>query len=167
MQARNLRSNNDLLNKVDIERVNSNINQDYPLMKGDSMLENTNKKSSNINIVDIIKSMNNYKNKKNKYYNINKILENLYFLIWCYKQIKNKLSNITKDKINLDNIDFKWFERISKQLIDGTYKFTNAKQIGILSKNDKYKKLTITFLRDKIVQKLYQLYYIIYMKKYS
>jgi group II intron reverse transcriptase/maturase len=106
-------------------------------------------------LVDVYKKLNKYKSVDNKFYNINKIIGDPYFLIQCYEIIKTNPGNMTKgsNKETLDQIDFEWFERIAKQLVDGSYQFTPARQTQIPKENGKMRTLTITSPRDKIVQK--------------
>jgi RNA-directed DNA polymerase len=102
------------------------------------------KMSNKAILVDIYKKLNKYKSVDDKFYNINKIIGDPYFLIQCYEIIKTNPGNI-------DHINFEWFERIAKQLVDGSYQFIPAHQTHISKANGKI--LTITSLRDKIVQK--------------
>ena len=77
-------------------------------------------------------------------------------LILAYERIKSKPGNTTpgSDPQTLDGIDLKWFERTSKSLRAGQFKFKPARRKLIPKSSDKKKKrpLTISTPRDKIVQ---------------
>lgn len=106
-------------------------------------------------LVETYKKLNKYKSIEGKFYNLNKIIGDPFFLIACYENIKSKPGNMTKgsDNKTLDRINIKWFERIAKELVNGTYQFTPARLLKIPKAHDKMRILTITSPRDKIVQK--------------
>lgn len=105
--------------------------------------------------VETSKRLKTFMSKDNKYYNINNLLGDPYFLIACYENIKSKSGNMTKgiDNYTLDGINGKWFIETAKKLKSGTYYFNAARLVDIPKIIGKTRTLSITSSRDKIVQK--------------
>lgn len=123
--------------------------------KSDSKDKSTSKITSGNLPVVVYKKLNELKGHDDKFSKINLILGDPYFLIQCYEIIKSKPGNMTagSNKATLDKLNFQWFEKVAKQLVDGTYQFTPARQTDIPKSNGKMRTLTISSPRDKIVQK--------------
>lgn len=96
--------------------------------------------------VEVSRRLKKFQSKDNKYYNINELLGDPYFLIACYENIKSKPGNMTKgiNNYTLDGINGKWFIDNAKKLKDGTYKFTPARLVDIPKANGKTRTLSIT-----------------------
>jgi len=112
--------------------------------------------------VEVSKRLKKYVNKENKYYNINALLGDPYFLIACYEDIKGKPGNMTRGitYYTLDGINGKWFIDAAKKLKDGTYLFSPARLVEIPKPNGspslkggKTRTLNVSSPRDKIIQK--------------
>lgn len=85
-----------------------------------------------------------------------KIISDIDTLILAYELIKSKKSVNTKDNNDetLEKINFKWFQQVSKKLIDGKYKFSAVKRIIISNPTDKFSNKSLSIpIKEKIVQK--------------
>lgn len=152
----NLRSSNDVSND-DMTKEDSDL---WTSMKpsNDKHDKNSRKpvrKTRPVLIVEASKRLKKYVSTDGKYYNINELLGDPYFLIACYEAIKGKPGNMTKgiDNYTLDGINGNWFIKTADKLKDGTYKFNPARLVEIPKSNGKTRTLSITSPRDKIVQK--------------
>lgn len=61
---------------------------------------------------------------------------NIHTLIYAYEQIKSKVGNSTAGITpeTLDDMDLKWFERMSKQQQEGDYVFKDIRRVQIPKK---------------------------------
>jgi len=153
------------------EGVISNDNINNEKMRGDSG-QWTSMKPSNVQpgkkpgrkpvrqsrpdlFVEVSNRLKKYVSKDKKYYNLNELLSDPYFLIACYENIKSKPGNMTQgiDKYTLDGINGDWFIKAAQKLKAGTYNFTPARLVEIPKANGKTRTLSITSPRDKIIQK--------------
>lgn len=90
------------------------------------------------------------------YNGIIRIIANPLFLQGCYNEIKSKPGNMSRgtSKTTLDGINKKWFENISKEIINGKFKFSPARRVMIPKSGKKQlRPLSIANPREKIVQK--------------
>jgi hypothetical protein len=92
-----------------------------------------------------------------KYYNILKEISKPEFLMGCYLLIKNKSGNWTKGVETLDGISKEWFVKLSKSLVNGSFKFSPVRGVFIPKSNGKTRLLGIASPREKIVQKAMEL----------
>ncbi|YP_008475018.1 hypothetical protein, partial (mitochondrion) [Candida oxycetoniae] len=115
------------------------------------------RKTRPVLIVEVSKKLKKYVSKDGKYFNINELIGDPYFLIACYEEIKGKSGNMTKgiDNYTLDGINGKWFIKTAMKLKKGTYKFNPARLVEIPKSNGKTRTLSITSPSDKIVQKAF------------
>ncbi len=89
-----------------------------------------------------------------KYYKILKVIADPNFLAACYDEIKSK-GNMTRgvDRVTLDGIDYKWFEKVAMDLKSGKFNFKPNRRVEIPQANGKTRPLGIGSPREKIVQK--------------
>lgn len=103
--------------------------------------------------------LNKYKTTDGKYNGIIRIL-NSKMLQTCYSLIKSNPGNMTAgtDKITLDGINIEWFDKTAKDILEGRYRFSPARQILIPKPNKpgEYRPLLLANPREKIVQKALQ-----------
>lgn len=157
----NLRSSNDVGND-NMAKGDSDL---WTSMKPSNDQHDDDKKSSRkpvrktrpVLVVEASKRLKKYISTDNKYYNINELIADPFFLIACYEDIKSKPGNMTKgiDNYTLDGINGSWFIKTAKKLKDGTYNFNPARLVEIPKSNGKTRTLSITSPRDKIVQKAF------------
>jgi len=92
-----------------------------------------------------------------KFKNIIDIIADIETLKLAYELIKSKKGVNTKgnSEETLDEIDETWFKNISKQLIEGKFKFSPVRRILIPKPNDKLssRPLGMSSPREKVVQK--------------
>jgi hypothetical protein len=96
-----------------------------------------------------------YNENTKKYHKLINIILNKDFLEKCYLRIKSKPGNSTplSDGETLDGINLKWFQNVSNEIKDGTYKLKPSRVLYIPKKNSKEKRrLVVNLLRDKIIQ---------------
>lgn len=102
-------------------------------------------------------------NKNSKHFNTRliHIVSDAEVLILAYEIIKSKSGNLTpgSDSTTLDKISMEWFKKVTKVLKAGKYKFKPARRVYIPKQekknadgSPKYRPLTISTPRDKIVQ---------------
>lgn len=105
--------------------------------------------------VEVSKRLKKYVSKDNRYFNINYLIGDPYFLIACYENIKGKPGNMTKgiDNYTLDGLNGKWFIHTAENLKNGTFQFSPARLKDIPKGDGTMRTLNITSPRDKIVQK--------------
>jgi group II intron reverse transcriptase/maturase len=90
-----------------------------------------------------------------KYHKLIDIILNKDFLEKCYLRIKSNPGNSTPstDGETLDGINLNWFQKVSNEIKDGTYKPKPSQVKYISKKNSKEKRrLVIDSPRDKIIQ---------------
>jgi retron-type reverse transcriptase len=99
-----------------------------------------------------------YKEKNNNKYNgLIKLIADPDFLKSCYNVIKSNPGKNSKISTTLDGINQTWFSQTSKDLLEGRFKFTPARQVMIPKPNsDKLRPVCIGSTREKIVQKAIQ-----------
>ena len=113
-------------------------------------------KSENINnhiLEQLVKSK--YNESTKKYHKLINIILNKDFLEKCYLRIKSNPGNSTpsNDSETLDGINLKWFQKVSNEIKDGTYKPKPRRVVYIQKKNSQEKRrLVINSPRDKIIQ---------------
>ena len=96
-----------------------------------------------------------YNKTTKKYHKLIVILLEIDFLEKCYFRIKSKPGNSTPsaDGETLDGINLKWFQKISNELKNGTYKPKPSRVVYVPKKNSQEKRrLVINSPRDKIIQ---------------
>jgi len=107
----------------------------------------------------VLSKLNEYKDSNGKFNGIIRIID-CDMLRACYSLIKSNPGNMTPAMVNetLDGISTTWFNKIAKDIIEGRYKFTPARQqlIPKPHKAGEYRQLLIGNLREKIVQKALQ-----------
>lgn len=107
----------------------------------------------------LVESLAKYLDKNNKYNGIIRLMDSD-FLKVCYSLIKSNPGNMTpgSNSETLDRISDKWFTKTAKDMLEGRYKFTPARQMLIPKPNKpgQYQQLLIANPREKIVQKSIQ-----------
>lgn len=102
-----------------------------------------------------------YVNKDGRYGKLIHIIGDINILILAYLNIKGKAGNMTPgiDLTTLDGIDMSFFERLSKQIKDGTFEFSPGRRVLIPKPNKpgETRPLGIGSPRQKIVQKAIQM----------
>ena len=92
--------------------------------------------------------------KGSKAKNLSKILSDPKFLVSCWVKIKSNKRNITPAfNRSIDGIKSSWFTETATQIRNGKYQFKVVKKKYISKPNsDELKLLTMSFLKDKIIQ---------------
>lgn len=107
----------------------------------------------------VLSELDKYKQPDGKYNGISRIITPD-MLKSCYSLIKSKPGNMTQGATpeTLDKINDKWFDKTSKDIIEGRFKFTPARQklIPKPNKPGEFRPLLIGNPREKIVQKALQ-----------
>ena len=114
----------------------------------------------------VLKELNKYKTKDGKFNGIIRIIDSM-MLQTCYSLIKSKPGNMTPgtESINLDSLDLEWIEKTTKDIQEGRFKFSPARQILIQKPNNKGQLrsccsplifASFASPREKIVQKALQ-----------
>jgi group II intron reverse transcriptase/maturase len=96
-----------------------------------------------------------YNKTTKKYHKLTDVILNKDFLEKCYLRIKSNPGNSTpsSDGETLDGINLKWFQNVSNEIKDGTYRPKPSRVVYIPKKNNKEKRrLVINSPRDKIIQ---------------
>jgi group II intron reverse transcriptase/maturase len=96
------------------------------------------------------------KNKDGRYGNLIKIISSVDTLTLAYLSIKKNSGNMTKglDNETLDGIDKDFFKKISKQILEGSYKFSPVRRVEIPKPGKSgLRPLGVSSPRQKIVQK--------------
>lgn len=96
-----------------------------------------------------------YNKSTKKYHKLIDIILDIDFLEKCYLRIKSNPGNSTpsNDGETLDGINLKWFQKVSCEIKDGTYKPKPSRAVYIEKKNSKKKRrLVINSPRNKIIQ---------------
>ena len=83
-----------------------------------------------------------YNKSTKKYHKLIDIILDIDFLEKCYLRIKSNPGNSTpsNDGETLDGINLKWFQKVSCEIKDGTYKLKPSRVVYIEKKNSKKKK---------------------------
>lgn len=91
--------------------------------------------------------------------NLSNIIFDVRTLMLAYEKIKSKPGNMVPgtDNETLDGLKKEWFEKISRELSNGSYKPKPARRILIPKPNGKLRPLGISSPRDKIVQQAIKL----------
>jgi len=86
--------------------------------------------------------------------NLVTIMSNRDFLVGCYLNIKTKRGNMTQSLSpeTLDSIDMCWFNEVVHTFRNGKFTFQPSRRLYIPKPNGKFRYLTISSPRDKIVQ---------------
>ncbi|MCO6548808.1 MAG: hypothetical protein J6583_13700 [Gilliamella sp.] len=147
------------------QSVTGSDGDNKPSGKGDSDEKNkTNKSKPLSGIVTpakvrgfILNEFNKYN--KDKLNGIIRILSDFNYLKMCYLLIKHKPGNMTKYIQNetLDGIKDSFFEKISKELLSGSYNFNPSRRHMIPKKDGSLRPLGISSPREKIVHKALQM----------
>jgi group II intron reverse transcriptase/maturase len=89
-----------------------------------------------------------------KYYKILQVIAEPNFLAACYDEIKSQ-GNMTRgvDRVTLDGIDYKWFEKVAMDLKSGKFDFKPNRRVEIPKANGRTRPNGIGSPREKIVQK--------------
>nr|AYE93340.1 hypothetical protein C0992_000045 [Termitomyces sp.] len=107
----------------------------------------------------VLRDLNKYKTSEGQYNGIIRIIDSM-MLKTCYSLIKSKPGNMTlgAEDITLDGIDLKWFEKTAKDIQEGRFKFSPARQIlnPKPNKPGELRPLLIASPREKIVLKALQ-----------
>lgn len=105
--------------------------------------------------VEVSKRLKKYQSKDNKYFNINELLGDPYFLIACYENIISKPGNMIEgiEKYTLNGIKGKWFIDNANKLKEGRYKFVPVRLVNISKVKGKTITFSITSTRDQIILK--------------
>lgn len=107
----------------------------------------------------ILSELNDYKTNEGKYNGIIRILDSK-LLLTCYSLIKSNPGNMTPgtENITLDGINLEWFNTAAKDIKEGRFKFSPARQILIPKPNKpgETRPLLIASPREKIVHKALQ-----------
>jgi hypothetical protein len=107
----------------------------------------------------VISELNKYETSEGKYNGIIRIIDSE-MLQACYSLIKSNPGNMTPgtEDITLDIINPDWFDKTAKDIKDGRFVFTPARQFLIPKSNKpgEYRPLFIANPREKIVQKALQ-----------
>lgn len=104
----------------------------------------------------LINSVRTRKNKDGRYGNLIQVIGSADTLILAYLIIKKNPGNMTKgvDDETLDGIDFDFFSRTSKDILNGTFKFSPIRKVEMPKPGkSELRPLGISSFRQKIVQK--------------
>lgn len=107
----------------------------------------------------VLSELNKHKAKDGRYNGIIRIIDSK-MLQTCYSLIKSNPGNMTPgtEDITLDGINLGWFDKTAKDILEGRFKFSPARQILIPKPNKpgEFRPLLIASPREKIVQKALQ-----------
>lgn len=106
----------------------------------------------------VLSRLEQYKSRDGRYNGIIRILADVGFLQFCYLLIKGKPGNMSYGltKETLDGLTFEWFEKVAKELLSGSFKFTPWARRVIIPKAGKKEGRPLGQVgspREKIVQK--------------
>lgn len=105
----------------------------------------------------VLSQLEQYKSKDGRYNGIIRILADVGFLQFCYLLIKGKAGNMSmgSTKETLDGLTYEWFEKVAKELLKGSFKFTQPDGLSYLRLERKKvaRPLGVGSPREKIVQK--------------
>ena len=107
----------------------------------------------NTNLIESVRAR---KNKDGRYGNLIQIIGSIDTLILAYLIIKKNPGSMTKgiDNETLDGINFKFFSKISKNILEGSFKFSPVRRIEIPKPGEsEFRPLGTSSPRQKIVQK--------------
>ena len=96
-----------------------------------------------------------YNKSTKKYHKLVYIILDINFLEKCYLRLKSNSGNSisSSDGETLDNTNLRWFQKVSYEIKNGTYRPKPSRLVYIEKKNSKEKScLVINSLRDKIIQ---------------
>jgi retron-type reverse transcriptase len=102
-----------------------------------------------------------YNENTKKYHKLIDIILNKDFLEKCYLRIKSNPGNSTlsSDGETLDGINLKWFQKVSNEIKDGTYKPKPSRVVYIPKKNSKEKRrLLLIHLEIKLFKKVLEVF---------
>lgn len=114
--------------------------------------------SNKISYMELIANKLKYNSNK-QCINAFQVMSNPEILKIAYLMIKSKPGNMTEGatKETLDEIKGEWFDKISKELTENTYKPNPVRRVNIPKPNGKSRPLGISSPRDKIIQQALKL----------